>query len=98
MMMNAIAYCTFLAFPIAGFILQGNSPGHEQGPAGNVFILNCSRFFCCCGGVLFQNKKETKLAASKSVQFEPSSDLQPNNLDFGEVQAEIFIIKTDAII
>lgn len=48
--------------------------------------------------MLFQNKKETKLTASKSVQFEPSSDLQPNILDFGEVQAEIFIIKTDAII
>ena len=73
MMLNAIAYCIFLAFPIAGFILQGNSPGHVQGPAGNVLILNFSRFFLLWRGV--QNKKETKLAAS--------SDLQPNILDFG---------------
>lgn len=34
-MLNVIAYCTFLAFPIRGFIFEGNSPGHEQGPAGS---------------------------------------------------------------
>ena len=32
------------------------------------------------------------------MQCEPSSDLQPNILDFGEVQTEMFKIKTDEII
>nr|XP_022296409.1 techylectin-5A-like isoform X2 [Crassostrea virginica] len=41
MMLNAIAYCTFLAFPIAGFILEGNSPGHVQGPAVEQFPKDC---------------------------------------------------------
>ena len=57
MMLNAIAYCTFLAFPIAGFILQGNSPGHVQGPAGNVLILNFSRFFLLWRGVISKQKR-----------------------------------------
>ena len=57
MMLNAIAYCTFLAFPIAGFILEGNSPGHVQGPAGNVLILNFSRFFLLWRGVISKQKR-----------------------------------------
>ena len=46
----------------------------------------------------FKTKEKLNCQRQKSVQFEPSSDLQTNILDFGEVQAGIFKIKTDEII